>query len=139
MIRFLLAVSGLFYAVLCVFSIVTGLLYATGRRKLNPIELSDIIMDRLDDPHKRAVFTRRMGWVTVVIGIIQGMTAWCFFSHRGGFAYGIAFGFTIFSIASVSAKLLRGRFSTFAATKLVLYICILIILILPSARPVFFG
>ena len=42
----LLLLCGIFYAVLCVFSIVTGLMYAGGKKKLNPLELSDKFMSR---------------------------------------------------------------------------------------------
>ena len=38
MINLLLIICGGFYAVLCVFSIVTGLMYASGRKQLNPPE-----------------------------------------------------------------------------------------------------
>lgn len=38
----LLILSAVFYAVLCVFSIVTGIIYMSGKRKLNPLELSDL-------------------------------------------------------------------------------------------------
>ena len=42
----LLKICGAFYALLCVFSIVTGLLYSSGRKELNPLELSDRFMER---------------------------------------------------------------------------------------------
>ena len=42
-----LILCGLFYSVLCIFSLVTGLLYASGKRKLNPIELSDEVVKKL--------------------------------------------------------------------------------------------
>ena len=45
----LLLLCGIFYAVLCVFSIVTGLMYASGKKKLNPLELSDKFMSRYTD------------------------------------------------------------------------------------------
>lgn len=44
--RFALTLCGLFYALLCLFSIVTGLLYAGGKKELNPLELSDRFMAR---------------------------------------------------------------------------------------------
>ena len=36
-----LILCGAFYAVLCVFSIVTGIIYMSGKRELNPMELSE--------------------------------------------------------------------------------------------------
>lgn len=65
-IKLLLNVSGGFYSLLCVFSIVTGIIYMTGKRKLNPLELSDKFMEKLSDPEKLRKFTVRMGFVTFV-------------------------------------------------------------------------
>ena len=45
--KLLLILSGIFYAVLCVFSIVTGLIYMSGKRKLNPLELSDKYVEKI--------------------------------------------------------------------------------------------
>ena len=56
--------SSAFYALLCIFSIVTGLMYASGRKALNPLELSDSFMSRYSDPEKLKAFTIKMGWVT---------------------------------------------------------------------------
>ena len=53
----MLLLCGIFYAVLCVFSIVTGLMYASGKKKLNPLELSDKFMSRYTDPDKLKQFT----------------------------------------------------------------------------------
>ena len=61
MIRILLILCGIFYSVLCVFSVVTGLIYVSGRRQLNPLELSDSFMSRLSDPEKLRRFTVGMG------------------------------------------------------------------------------
>ena len=44
--KVLLIICESFYALLCVFSIVTGLMYASGKKKLNPLELSDKFMSR---------------------------------------------------------------------------------------------
>ena len=52
--KVLLIICGSFYALLCVFSIVTGLLYAGGKKELNPLELSDRFLARYADPEKRA-------------------------------------------------------------------------------------
>lgn len=35
----LLCICALFYSVLCVFSIVTGIIYLSGKKELNPLEL----------------------------------------------------------------------------------------------------
>lgn len=74
-----LHLSSLFYAVLCVFSIVTGLIYMSGKRELNPLELSDNFMQRLSDHKKRKKFARFMGFVTFVVGIVQGITSFSIF------------------------------------------------------------
>ena len=59
----LLILCALFYAVLCIFSIVTGIIYAGGKRELNPLELSDSFMEKLSDPGRRNAFAKKMGYV----------------------------------------------------------------------------
>lgn len=132
----LLNLCGIFYGVLCIFSIVTGLMYAGGKRELNPLELSDSFNARLSDPQKRQAFARKMGWVTFAVGIVQGITAYTLFRRNGALMYGIALGFTLFSIASVSFKL-KGKISLFALLKSAAYAAILIVLVL--GRMLFFG
>ena len=132
----LLKICGAFYALLCVFSIVTGLLYASGRKELNPLELSDRFMERYKDPEKRKRFAVKMGWVTFVVGIVQGITAYAFFLHKGMLHYGIALGFTLFSIASVAFKL-KGKINAFPLLKLATYLAILAVLLLKGSRALF--
>lgn len=136
--RFALTLCGLFYALLCLFSIVTGLLYAGGKKELNPLELSDRFMARLSDPEKLRRFTVKMGWVTFGVGIVQGLTAWALFRRGGGLCYGIALGFTLFSIASVAFKL-KGKINAFPLLKCAAYLAILTVLLLPGARALFFS
>ena len=124
----LLTLCGIFYSVLCIFSIVTGLMYAKGDRKLNPLELSDKFMEKYRDPEKLKKFTVKMGWVTFAVGIVQGITAYAIFKAHSVLLYGIALGFTVFSIASVAFKL-KGKISLFPVLKCVAYVAILIILI----------
>ncbi len=138
MIKILLALCGIFYALLCIFSIVTGLMYAGGKRDLNPIELSDRFMSRYSDPEKLKKFTVKMGWVTFFVGIVQGITSLAVFAGKGIFCYGIALAFTLFSIASVAFKL-KGKINLFPVLKCAAYVSILVILLLPSARSQFFG
>lgn len=80
----LLILCGLFYGVLCIFSLVTGLLYASGRRKLNPIELSDKLIAKLSKENKLKGFGIKMGWITFLVGIFQGITTFCIIN---GFRY----------------------------------------------------
>ena len=124
----LLKACGVFYAVLCVFSIVTGLLYAGGKKELNPLELSDRFLSRFQDPEKRRRFAVRMGWVTVAVGIVQGITAYAIFRAGSPLRYGVALGFTVFSICSVAFKL-KGKINLFPLLKCVAYVAILVILI----------
>ena len=119
----------LFYAVLCVFSIVTGIMYALGKRKLNPLELSDKILSKLDTEEKEDSFARKMGVVTVIVGIVQGITSYALYKAGNTVNYIIGLGFTVFSLLSVSYKL-KGRVSSFAVTKAVFYVGILVIIIL---------
>ncbi len=124
----LLIICGIFYSVLCTFSIVTGIIYMLGRRKLNPLELSDSFVKKIKDID---CFTKKMGCVTFVVGIIQGLTAFSIIYstfHFNLFLFTIALGFTIFSICSVSYKLLN-KISMFAISKFVCYFIILIVLI----------
>lgn len=133
MINLLLIICGGFYAVLCVFSIVTGLMYASGRKQLNPLELSDRFMSRYTDPEKLRRFTMKMGWVTFIVGILQGITSFAILVGRRMVHYGIALGFTIFSIASVAVKL-KGKIHIFPILKSIAYVLILIVLLIPAAR-----
>lgn len=138
MINTLLLISGIFYSVLCVFSIVTGLMYASGKKKMNPLELSDKFMSRYSDPEKLRRFTIKMGWVTFVVGIVQGITAYSIIRGNSAVFYGIAIGFTLFSIASVAFKL-KGKINAFPILKCIAYVAILVLLLLPGAKVHFFG
>lgn len=135
--HFPLLLSGFFYAVLCVFSIVTGLLYMSGKRELNPLELSEKFMQRLSDHKKRKRFARFMGFVTFVVGIVQGITSFSIFKAGRKLHYWIATGFTLFSIGSVAVKL-KGKIHAFPLLKAVAYVSILIILLLKQTRELFF-
>lgn len=129
---------GVFYSVLCIFSIVTGLMYASGKKKLNPLELSQKFMDKLDDEKKLTSFTKKMGWVTFVVGIVQWVTAYSLFKSRSVVLYWIALGFTIFSICSVLFKL-KGKINAFPLLKLVAYIAILVVIIVNTTKAVTLG
>ena len=132
-----LLLSGFFYAVLCVFSIVTGLLYMSGKRELNPLELSEKFMQRLSDHKKRKRFARFMGFVTFVVGIVQGITSFSLFKAGRKLHYWIAMGFTLFSIGSVAVKL-KGKIHAFPLLKAVAYVSILVVLLLKQTRELFF-
>ena len=131
--NWLLILCGLFYSVLCIFSIVTGIIYMSGKRELNPLELSDQFVKKLDTPDKLKAFTKKMGFVTFVVGIVQGLTAFSIFKGHNIVLYCIALGFTIFSVMSVLFKL-KGKINAFPLMKLVFYLLILIILLLGSSR-----
>ncbi len=131
-----LMLSGIFYMVLCVFSIVTGLIYMRGKKELNPLELPDNFVEKLSDPEKKKQFTFRMGLLTFVVGILQGVTAYAILKGEGLVYYWIALGFTVFSICSVSFKL-KGKINPFPLTKLALYAVILVILLLPGTKALF--
>ena len=81
LVNILLILCGIFYSVLCIFSIVTGLMYASGKKELNPLELSDEFMSLYTDQDKLKRFTIKMGWVTFLVGIVQGITAFAIL-HR---------------------------------------------------------
>ena len=125
----LLTLCGVFYSVLCIFSIVTGLMYASGKKELNPIELSDSFMKKYKNKEKLKKFTIKMGWVTFVVGIVQGITALCIFKGYHIALNIFAIFFTLFSICSVLFKL-KGKINLFPIMKLVFYLLILIILLL---------
>ena len=136
MIKLLLNLCGIFYGVLCVFSIVTGLIYVSGKRELNPLELSDTFMEKYKDPEKRRQFAVKMGWVTFVVGIVQGMTSYAIFKRNSPAGYWFALGFTIFSICSVAVKL-KGKINAFPILKCIAYTAILILLLLGETRALF--
>ena len=136
MIKLLLNMCGIFYGVLCVFSIVTGLIYVSGKRELNPLELSDTFMEKYKDTEKRRQFAVKMGWVTFVVGIVQGMTSYAIFKRNSPAGYWFALGFTIFSIYSVGYKL-KGKINAFPVLKCIAYTAILILLLLGETRALF--
>ena len=136
--KVLLTICGFFYALLCVFSIVTGLMYASGKKKLNPLELSDKFMSRYTDPDRLMRFTIKMGWVTFLVGIVQGITSFAILHRHNAVLYWIALAFTLFSIASVAWKL-KGKINAFPVLKCIAYTSILVVLILGGARAQFFG
>ena len=119
----LLILSNFFYGLLCIFSIVTGIMYATGKRKLNPVELSDKFMKKIKDTDS---FAKKMGIVTIIVGIFQGLVPVLIINTNIWFYYILIF--TIFSICSVGYKL-SGKISKFAVIKLVCYLLILIALL----------
>ena len=128
---------GLFYSLLCIFSIVTGLIYMSGKRKLNPLELSDKFVKKLNTKEKLDKFTKKMGLVTFIVGIVQGLTAFALFKGYNKGLYYLALGFTLFSIASVLFKL-KGKISAFPILKFIFYIIILVILLLKNTLVLFF-
>ena len=132
-----LILSAVFYAVLCVFSIVTGVIYMSGKRELNPVELPDSFVERLSNQAKLDRFAKRMGLVTFVVGIVQGVASYAIARAGSPIRYGIALGFTLFSLCSVACKL-KGKVSAFALTKTVFYIAILAVPLLGSSRALFF-
>ena len=134
----LLLLCGIFYAVLCVFSIVTGRMYASGKKKLNPLELSEKFMSRYTDSDKLKRFTIKMGWVTFLVGIVQGITSFAILHRHNAVLYWIALAFTLFSIASVAWKL-KGKINAFPVLKCIAYTAILVVLLLGGARAQFFG
>ena len=127
---------GIFYGVLCIFSIVTGIIYMSGKKELNPLELSDKFVKKLNDTSKLKKFTIKMGIVTFIVGIIQGITSFALFKGHDMVLYWIALSFTIFSICSVLFKL-KGKINAFPIIKLFFYIAILVILLLNSTRVLF--
>ena len=127
-----LILCGLFYGVLCIFSIVTGLIYMSGKRKLNPLELSDSFVKRLSEKDKLNQFTILMGFVTFAVGIVQGITSYCLFQANSALGYYFAFDFNLFSICSVLFKL-KGKINAFPLLKLCAYLFVLIVLLLNRA------
>ena len=118
---------GIFYAVLCIFSIVTGILYISGKRELNPIELSDNMVKKLSTPNKKKKFSKTMWYVTFFVWILQGITAYALLYSTNEILYYFAIWFTIFSIWSVAFKL-KWKINSFSLMKLVFYVAILVIL-----------
>ena len=132
-----LVLCGLFYALLCVFSIVTGVIYMKGKRELNPLELPDSFIERLEDTDTKKQFAVKMGIVTFFVGIVQGITSFAILRGTTPLFYWIAVGFTVFSICSVLFKL-KGKISSFPLMKLVCYTLILIVFLLKTTRVVYF-
>jgi CHASE2 domain-containing sensor protein len=108
----------------------------SGKKELNPLELSDKFVKKLNDTSKLKKFTIKMGIVTFIVGIIQGITSFALFKGHDMVLYWIALSFTIFSICSVLFKL-KGKINAFPIIKLLFYIAILVILLLNSTRVLF--
>lgn len=109
----------------------------SGKRELNPLELPDKFVNKLKqnpDNLKRFIFDA--GLLTFVVGIVQGITAYCLFKGGSNLNYYVALGFTIFSIGSAIGKL-KGKINIFPILKAIAYITILIVLLLPSTRLLF--
>ena len=129
----ILTICGIFYSVLCIFSIVTGLMYALGKRKLNPIELSENFVSKLKENNKLESFSIKMGWITFIVGLFQGICAFSIFYGYNTFLNYFAIFFTIFSICSVVFKLIK-KINAFSFLKLIAYILILLVLIVSGMR-----
>lgn len=136
MIKVLINISGVFYGILCVFSIVTGIIYMSGKRKLNPLELPDKFVEKLKNENLIKRFTFDAGLLTFVVGIVQGITSYGLLIRKSMFNYYFALGFTIFSIGSVIFKL-KGKINIFPILKSVAYVLILILLLLNKTRALF--
>lgn len=134
--NWMIVLCGIFYSTLCIFSIVTGIIYMKEKRKLNPIELSEKFIKKLDTDTKINKFTTKMGFITLLVGIIQGIAAISLFKGHNKIFYYISLGFTIFSILSVLFKL-KSKINTFSLIKFIFYTLILIILLLESTRVYF--
>lgn len=50
-------------------------MYLSGRRSLNPVELSDNLVRRLEGAGHLQDFARAMGAVTMAVGLVQGMAS----------------------------------------------------------------
>lgn len=136
MIIYLVIISGIFYGVLCIFSIVTGIIYMSGKRELNPLELPDKFVKKLENENLIKRFAFDAGLLTFVVGIVQGITSYSLLTRNNMTNYYIALGFTIFSIGSVIFKL-KGKINIFPLLKSVAYISILIILLLNKTKILF--
>ena len=136
MIKVLVNISGIFYGILCVFSIVTGIIYMSGKRELNPLELPDKFVDKLKNDNLTKRFAFDAGLLTFVVGIVQGITSYSLLIRKSMFNYYFALGFTIFSIGSVAFKL-KGKINIFPLLKSIAYISILVVLLLNKTRMMF--
>lgn len=117
--RIIWLLSIIFYCVLCIFSIVTGIIYMSGKRELNPLELSDKFVKKIKDMDK---FTKKMGLVTFIVGIAQGVSA--FGLYKISYITYFSLAFTIFSFISAFTKLWN-KWSNFTFLKLICYSLIL--------------
>ena len=87
----------------------------SGKRKLNPLELSDKFVKKIKNIEK---FTKKMGLVTFIVGIAQGISA--FGLYKMNYLLYFSFAFTIFSFVSAFTKLWN-KWSTFAFLKIICY------------------
>ena len=132
-----LILSGVFYCGLCIFSLVVGLIHMTGDRKLDTRELSEKTLKKLSDPEKMKAFARKMGWVTFIVGIVQGVTGYCILRGGSPVCYWIPFAFDAFSIFSAGMKL-KSKIDWFPLCKIIAYTAILMVMLLPASRALYF-
>lgn len=136
MVLYFVIIAGIFYGILSLFSMVTGIIYMSGKRKLNPLELPDKFVKKLETENLVKRFTFDAGILTFVVGIVQGITSYCLLTRNNIIDYYVALGFTIFSIGSVAFKL-KGKINIFPLFKSIAYLAILIVLLLNNTRILF--
>lgn len=128
-----LILCGIFYSILAIFSIITGLMYVLSKRKLNSIDLPDKLIKKLNTKEKLTKFTFKIGWITLIFGIFQVIAALSIFKGYNVILWWIVTCFTIFSIILESFKL-KSKTNKFSIIRLIIYIVILFILIISGAR-----
>ena len=62
----------------------------SGKRKLNPLELPDKFVKKLENENLTKRFTFDAGLLTFVVGIVQGITAYSLFVRKSIVNYYIA-------------------------------------------------
>jgi len=130
----LLIFCGLFYSILCIFSIVSGIVQICSS-DLAAIELNDAMISAIQGALTSTGLTIGVffGLVTILVGILQGLAAFAIWKGHSKIGYWYALGFTVFSLLSCSSKLFMSV-NLFSIAKIIVYILVIVILIMGVSR-----
>jgi uncharacterized membrane protein HdeD (DUF308 family) len=91
--------------------------------------LSERMVKKLSTKEKKKKFWIAMWYVTFLVWIVQGITAYALLFSTNIILYYFAVWFTVFSVCSVVLKL-KWKINNFSLIKFVFYITILVILLI---------
>jgi len=133
----LLFFCGIFYTILCIFSIVSGIIQICSPN-LASVELNEAMISTIQAflDSTGITINRFFGIITILVGLLQGLAALAIWKGESKFGYWYTMGFTIFSLLSCSSKLFMS-INFFSITKIIAYLLVIVILLLSVSRAQF--